>query len=84
MSIPTISITGAANGILLITDHQGVIHRIPKINLCDAADSSNANTVRLDIVHPNGIIMLYFDDEQERSNAETLRDTFLATIDAQY
>ena len=77
MATPTITTAGSGNGLLLITDKEGVISRVPLANVCEIANSSNTDVYRLEICHARGVIILLY------SNATEVTDA-LATIDALY
>ena len=77
MSLPTIVVTGAAGNLLLITDHKGIKHRIPKASVCDVFDSSNDNVIRLDISHARGELNLQFETQVQL-------DAVLVIIDGAY
>ena len=77
MSNPTITLTGATTGLLLITDQDRLIHRIPKGALCEIVDSSNSTSFRLDLCLTNSETTLLFD-------TAIARDTFLAMLDTYY
>ncbi len=77
MELPTIGVIGTNEGLLLVTDHDGLEHRIPKAGGFYVFDSSNVHVFRLDITHARGEINLRFS-----SAAEIV--TFLAAFDALY
>ena len=77
MSIPIITTAGATNGLLKITDQDGIIHRIPLSTLSWVGDTSNTNVYRLDISHSRGDVILIYSSAAEVTAA-------LATIDALY
>lgn len=77
MAKPEISIIGAADGLLLITDHEGVISRVPKASVATITDSSNATASRIEVSHAAGNIVLIFANATEVA-------AFLSTIDSQY
>lgn len=77
MSIPTISTIGATNGLLLITDKEGVINRVPKSSVASIVNSSNSTAHRLEVSHARGTIILIFADATEVN-------VFLTTIDSLY
>ncbi len=77
MSTPTISTTGTNDGLLLITDHEGTVSRVPKASVCDIMNSSNNGVHRVEVCHSNGRIILLFADVTEVVDA-------LALFDAQY
>ena len=77
MLTPTILTAGATQGLLLITDHEGVVHRVPKANVDDVINSTNDDAYRIEIVRSSGSIILIFANVGEVTSA-------LADIDAQY
>jgi hypothetical protein len=77
MSTPTISTAGATSGLLLITDHEGTISRVPKTAVCDVVDSSSSDVYRVEVCHAHGAIILIFASAAEVTAA-------LNAIDAQY
>ena len=77
MAIPTIAPAGAANGLLLITDHDGTVYRVPKASVCHIKDSSNDHAKRLDIRHADGEITLIFETDAQIA-------AILEAIDALY
>ena len=77
MPTPTISTTGATNGLLLITDQEGIVNRVPKSSVASIVNSSNSTSHRLEVGHARGNIILIFANTTEVSN-------FLTSIDAQY
>jgi len=77
MSLPTISTAGTAGGLLLITDRDGVVNRVPKASVSNVTDSSNSDVFRLEVSHSRGVIVLLFTDAAEVATA-------MADIDAQY
>ena len=77
MGTPTVTAIGAANGLLLITDKDGKVHRVPKNSICDIRDSSNDHSSRLDVCHAGGEITLLFASPEEITTA-------LSAIDALY
>lgn len=77
MTTPTITTTGTNNGLLLITDHTGVAHRVPKTSLNDVVNSGNGHAYRVEIYHGSEYFVLLF-----ASTAEV--NTFLAAVDALY
>ncbi len=77
MAIPTITTAGSAGGLLLITDHEGTVRRIPKNSVSSITDSSNSDIYRLDVRHVNGECTLKFASAEEVTNAISL-------LDAQY
>ena len=77
MITPVIATAGATNSLLLITDHEGVMYRIPFVSGVMFTDTSNSNVYRIDVSHANGEITLKFADEAEVATA-------LGAIDALY
>ena len=77
MTTPTITTTGTTLGLLLITDHNGSVHRVPKTALCGVADSSNDNVFRVDVCTAHGALYLVFSSAAEVT-------AFIAAIDAEY
>lgn len=77
MSTPTITTAGALGNLLKITDHEGIVRRIPKNSVSSITDSSNSNVYRVDVRHVAGECTLIFADSAEVSAA-------IATLDAQY
>lgn len=77
MADPTITTAGAASGLLLITDKDGVIYRVPKQSLSDIVDSSNANCWRLELITANNGAVLLF-------STEAAKNTFITNLEALY
>ena len=77
MEAPIVSTAGEAGGLLLITDHEGTVSRVPKASVCDIMDSSNGGIHRIEVCHSNGKIVLLFADATEVATA-------LTAFDAQY
>ncbi len=77
MSTPTITTAGTLGSLLKITDHEGVVRRIPKNSVSSITDSSNSDIYRLDIRHVNGECTLKFASAEEVTNVISL-------LDAQY
>ena len=77
MADPTIATTGAADGLLLVTDQNGVVYRIPKASLSDVVDSSNENCWRIEVVTANNGAVLLF-------TTETAKNTFITDLEALY
>lgn len=77
MAKPTITTTGAAGGLFLITDQDGVVYRVPKTSLGTVIDSSNSRAHRVEIFYNGGVIVLLFDAAEDVA-------AFIAAVDAQY
>lgn len=77
MGTPTIIITGATGGLLLITDHEGTVRRIPKTSVSSITDSSNSNVHRVDVRHVAGECTLIFANAAEVAAA-------IAALESQY
>lgn len=77
MSTPTIATAGASNGLLLITDSDGVSYRVPLLSVSDIQDSSNSDVYRVSIKYPGGEITLIYANSGEVATA-------IAAIDALY
>ena len=65
MAKPTIATTGTASKLFLITDHEGLAHRIPINSICDIVNSSNGAVYRIDVCHMQGTVTLKFDNDTE-------------------
>ena len=77
MANPTISTTGATNGLFLITDQDGVVYRVPKISVSSIIDSSNSHAFRLEIMTASSNIVLLF-------TTGALKNAFIVLMDAEY
>lgn len=77
MANPTISITGTASGLFLITDQDGVIYRVPMNSVSSISDTSNSDAFRLEVLTPANAIVLIFD-------LASAKNAFIATMDSQY
>lgn len=77
MADPTITTTGTASGLLLITDKNNVTYRIPKGSLSNVIDSSNENCERIEIITANNEIVLLF-------GAPATKNQFIADLEALY
>ena len=77
MITPVIATAGATDSLLLITDHEGVMYRIPFVSGIMFTDTSNSDAYRIDVAHANGEITLKFTDAAEVTAA-------LVSIDALY
>lgn len=77
MATPTVSAIGTAATLLLVTDREGVVDRVPLHSVCSIRDSSNDRVHRLDICHAKGQAVLLFDTAEELA-------TVLGQIDALY
>ena len=77
MPTPTITTIGTLNNLLLITDHEGVAHRVPKNSVAEVQNSSNADVYRIEVAHARGTIILIFDSAVEVT-------AILSAIDAEY
>ncbi len=77
MSTPTITTAGTLGSLLKITDHEGVVRRIPKNSVSSITDSSNSNVYRVDVRHVAGECTLIFANSTEVATA-------IDTLDAQY
>ena len=77
MLTPTIATVGTNSGLIKITDHEGVIHRVPILSVCHIMNSSNADVDRIEICTAKGDIALIY----EGSEAVTAA---LEVIDALY
>ena len=77
MATPTITTTGTLSGLLLITDHESVSHRVPLSSIDDVSDTSNSSAYRIEILTRSRNITLVFANASEVTAA-------LAAIDALY
>ena len=77
MANPTISTIGTNDGLLLITDQDGVVYRVPKISVSSIIDSSNTHAFRLEIMTAASNIVLLF-------TTDALKNTFIGLMDAEY
>jgi len=77
MATPTITTIGASNGLLLITDHEGTVKRIPKASISSIVDSSNQHVDRISITHTGIEFVLLFDNAAEVA-------AFLSDVDDEY
>ena len=77
MATPIIETVGTLASLLKITDHEGVVHRIPKNSVCNIINSSTATHNRLEICHPKDTVILLYPTHDDVVTA-------LVTIDAEY
>jgi len=77
MATPTVVTTGVLDNLLLITDHDGLNHRVPKTAVGNIVNSGNENADRIEIHYAGGEIVLIFESAIEVA-------AFLTLIDAQY
>ena len=61
MATPEITTAGSGHGLLLITDQDGAVSRVPLISVCNIMDSSNDDVFRLEICHAHGVFSTYPD-----------------------
>ena len=77
MLTPEITTVGANSGLIKITDHEGVIHRVPVLSVCHIMNSSNADVDRFEICTAKGDIVLIYSSSEEVTTA-------IAALDALY